>query len=263
MKMKLFLIIFIIVGLCFSLFQIFTNDPSADISEREAREVATNLYGGKVIDYKEQNGNHQMTLENNTGTYYLVVDGKNKTVDDLKIIEQKTAPSSIEEAKVMIAEELNGQVVQIEEAAGNDRHLAMAMVEKGNKQYKVEFDLVGKKIVGTSEAPSTGEMNGGKGENTSGGNPEAIYEQKAKEIALQQAGGTVTNVEKVTTQKGVHYKVTIDGMKEVAHVYVQSDTGKVSSVSSIPKKQTDDDEHDDDDEDDDDDGQDEEIDDDD
>ncbi|MFS0690582.1 hypothetical protein AB1K89_15205 [Sporosarcina sp. 179-K 8C2 HS] len=192
MKVKLLLIGFIILGLLFSLFQIFS-DSSAEFTEKEAQDVAVKLYGGKVLDYAEQNGNYQMTLENDRGVYYLVVDGKTKKVNTIKLIEKKE-----------------------------------------------EIDLAGEKAVGTSEISGNGD-DGDGGKSIREGKLEAIYEQKAKEIALQQARGIITNVVKVTTQKGDHYKVTIDGMQEVAHVYVQSDTGKVSSVSSIPKKQTDDD----------------------
>ncbi|WP_252504926.1 hypothetical protein [Sporosarcina sp. Marseille-Q4943] len=203
MKVKLLLIGFIILGLLFSLFQIFS-DSSAEFTEKEAQDVAVKLYGGKVLDYAEQNGNYQMTLENDRGVYYLVVDGKTKKVNTIKLIEKKE-----------------------------------------------ELDLAGDKVVGTSEISGDGD-DGDGGMSIREEKREAIYEKKAKEIALQQARGIITNVVKVTTQKGDHYKVTIDSMQEVAHVYVQSDTGKVSSVSSIPKKQTDDEDDDDDDHDDDD-----------
>jgi uncharacterized membrane protein YkoI len=236
MKVKLFLIIFIILGLCFSLFQIFLNDSSAKISEKEAQDIATNLYGGKVLDYKEQNGNHQMTLENDRGIYNVVVDGNTKTVSNLKLIDPKEALLTVEEAKTMIMDEMQAEVIQIEKAVKDGQPLAKALVEKENKQYSVEFDLSEKKMIGSTEIPSSSESNG----NINRENTEAQDEQKAKEVALQQTHGTITNVEKVTTQKGNHYKVTIDNSNEVAHVYVQSDTGKVSSVSSIPKKQSDD-----------------------
>lgn len=197
MKVKLLLIGFIILGLLFSLFQIFS-DSSAEFTEIEAQDVAVKLYGGKVLDYAEHNGNYQMTLENDRGVYYLVVDGKTKKVNTIKLIEKKE-----------------------------------------------ELDLAGGNVVGgTADIPGNGD-DGDSRKNVSEEKREAIYEQKAIEIALQQAHGIITNVVKVTTQKGDHYKVTIDGMKEVAHVYVQSDTGKVSSVSSIPKKQAHDDDDDD------------------
>ncbi|MCM3710699.1 hypothetical protein [Sporosarcina luteola] len=197
MKVKLLLIGFIILGLLFSLFQIF-GDSSAEFTEQEAQDIAIKLYGGTVLDYAEQNGEYEITLENDRGIYYLVVDGKNKKVNTIKLIEKKD-----------------------------------------------ELDSAGGKVVsGTIDIPENEDHVDSK-INRSEEKLEAIYEKKAIEIALKQAHGIITNVVKVTTQKGDHYKVTIDSVKEVAHVYVQSDTGKVSSVSSIPKKQRydDDDDH--------------------
>lgn len=189
MKVKLLLIGFIILGLLFSLFQI-VDDSSAEFTEKEAQDAAIKLYGGKVLDYAEQNGNYEMTLENDRGVYYLVVDGKTKKVNTIKLIEKKG-----------------------------------------------ELELAGEKVVDMNETPGNKDGKGDSGGNGSAKNLEAIYEEKAKEIALQQAHGIITNIVKVVTQKGDHYKVTIDSTKEIAHVYVQSDTGKVTSVSSIPKRQ--------------------------
>ncbi|MCM3744597.1 PepSY domain-containing protein [Sporosarcina luteola] len=198
MKVKLLLIGFIILGLLFSLFQIFS-DSSAEFTEQEAQDIAIKLYGGKVLDYAKQNGDYEITLENDRGVYFLVVDGKNKKVNTIKLLEKKD-----------------------------------------------ELDSAGGKVVSdTIDIPGIKDPVDGR-ININEEKLEAIYEKKAIEIALKQAHGIITNVEKVTTQKGDHYKVTIDSVKEVAHVYVQSDTGKVSSVSSIPKKQRyDDDDHDD------------------
>ncbi|WP_316572247.1 hypothetical protein [Neobacillus sp. YIM B06451] len=245
MKVKLFLIGFIIFGLLFSSFQLFINDQSTELSKRSAQDIAVNLYGGKVIDTKENNGNYEMTLENNKGIYYLVVDGKTKKVKNIKLIEKKESNLTIKEAKVKIEGEMKGKVKQIEKVVKDGKAIANAIVEKENKKYRVEFDMSGKKVVATSEIP---ENIGDGGQYQNEENSEAIYEQRAKEIALQQGPGTVTNIAKVMMKNGEHYKVTIDSVNEVAHVYVHSDTGRVSSVSSIPKKQTFDEDDDEDDE---------------
>ena len=248
MKKKLFLIGFILLGLFFSLFQIFGKDAPAEISEKEVLDLATKLYGGKVLSYEEKNSSYEMTLENNSGVYFLVVDPKTEKVSNIKLLEKKDTLLTLEEATQMIEQKMDGEVKQIEQENKDRKNLAKPVVWKDNTQYSVVFDLAENKVLDTREMTRNGEP-GGAGNVDA----EAVYEQRAKEIALKQASGTVTNVTKVTNQKGVHYKVTIDNPQEVAHVYVQSETGKVSSVSSIPKKETDDQDDDDDDDDQDDD----------
>lgn len=245
MKNKLFLIGFILLGLFFSLFQIFSKDAPAEISEKEVLDLATKLYGGKVLSYEEKNSSYEIELENNSGVYYLVVDAKTEKVSNIKLLEKKDALLTLEEATQKIEKELNGEVKHIEQENKDGKQLAKAVLWKDDAQYSVAFDLAEKEVLDTREIIHNGES--GEAGNV---DAEAVYEQRAKEIALQQASGTVTNVTKVTTQKGVHYKITIDNPEEVAHVYVQSETGKVSSVSSIPKKDTDDQDDDDDDDDD-------------
>ncbi|WP_053368562.1 PepSY domain-containing protein [Bacillus sp. FJAT-27245] len=245
MKVKLFLLGFILFGLSFSVFQLFINNESTELSERSALDIAVNLYGGKVIEAKEKNGNYEMTLENDKGIYYLIVDGKTMKVKKIKLVELKQSLLSIEEAKIKIEAEMKGKVKQIERVAKNGQMLARAIVEKEERQFRVDFDLSGKKAVAISPIPDS---NGDGGKYLNEKSPEEIYEKRAKEIALQQAPGIVTNIAKIMTKNGGHYKVTIDRLNEVAHIYVHSGTGKVSSVSSIPKKQKLDEEDDSDDE---------------
>ncbi|HEY4552000.1 MAG TPA: PepSY domain-containing protein [Bacillaceae bacterium] len=255
MRVKLLLIGFITLGLLFALFQFFIHDSSAAISEKEARKLAAELYGGKVLASEKENGNFQMTLENSKGVYRLVMDGKTEKILDIKTIEIKEGLLTVEEAKAKIEAELKGKVKHIEKVAKQGEELARAIVEKGNKRYSVEFDLAEIRVLASTELPGDpgiggGGKDAGGEEKISGENSAGISEQKAKEIALQQAGGTVTHIERTTTQKGDHYKVTIDSQTEVVHVYVQAATGNVSSVSTTTKAQPDDDGDDDDDDDD-------------
>ncbi|MFT9846819.1 PepSY domain-containing protein [Aneurinibacillus sp. REN35] len=69
-----------------------------------------------------------------------------------------------------------------------------------------------------------------------------LTKQEAKAIALKQLDGQITNISTVSTEKGLHYIVTVNGKKETANVYVQSNSGIVTST--VWKKH--DDENDDD-----------------
>ena len=113
-----------------------------------------------------------------------------------------------------------------------------ATVEKDNKHYRVEYDLKEKTIVSNTEIMS------------SESKPLNISEQKAKDIALQQIHGKITDLSIVNNQNGKHYKVTVDDYSEGAYVYVQANTGKVSSISWYAEQpnDADDDSMDDDDE---------------
>ncbi|MCP3740697.1 PepSY domain-containing protein [Rossellomorea sp. BNER] len=226
MKLKVGLIMFIILGLSFTLFQVFIKDNPTMISKKEAEAIATNLYGGKVLKAKanQENSNYQVSLENEKGIYHLNVDSKTKKISNVRLVERKETLITIEEAKKNMEKELNGQVNQIKQVNKEGQSFVEATVVKNGKNYRVEYDLKEKAIVSNKEIKSPLETS------------PSISEQKAKEIALQQMNGQVTNVSIVTGKNGENYKVTVDDHPKGAHVYVQANTGEVSSISSYSKE---------------------------
>ncbi|XEC96321.1 PepSY domain-containing protein [Paenibacillus tarimensis] len=205
MKLKAALFTFIVLGLSFTIFQVFIRDHPLMITQQEAKDIATELYGGKVLHITpdSKNSHYQIEIENDKGIYQLFVDGKTNKISDVKLIERKE-PLPIDKG------------VNTEPAA-----------------------------------PSNGQ-------GTESAAPTPISRQQAKEIALQQIDGKITNISMVTTQRGHHYKVTVDGPSENAHVYVHAITGKVAPISWYSNDDNDgndddDDGNDDDDDDDDDD----------
>lgn len=221
MKVKVGLIVFIILGLSYTLFLVFIKDNPTIISQKEAGAIATNLYGGKVLNAKVDQGNnkYQLMLENEKGIYQLSVDSKTKKISNIELVEKKEALLTIEEAQNHIEKELSGQVNQIKQINKEGKPFVEAIVEKNSKHYSIEYDLKKKSIVSNTEI------------NSSVKTSPYISEQKAKEIALEQINGQITNLSTVTTQNGKHYKVTVDDQAEGAHVYVQANTGKVASIS--------------------------------
>ncbi|KAA9030661.1 PepSY domain-containing protein [Niallia endozanthoxylica] len=221
MKLKICLIAFIILGLSYSLFLIFIKDNPKTISQKEAEAIVTNFYGGKVINTKleKENSDYQLMFENKKGVYKVSVDSETKKISNIRLIEKKEALITIEEAQKNIEKELNGQVGQMREIKKEGQPFVEATIEKDNKHYRIEYDLKEKTIVSNQEMVS------------SVSNPSNISEQKAKDIALQQIKGEITDLSIVNTQNGKHYKVTVDDYSEGAHVYVQANTGNVSSIS--------------------------------
>ncbi|KAB7704444.1 hypothetical protein F9802_17265 [Bacillus aerolatus] len=271
MKVKVLLIVFIIFGLSFTLFQIFKKEHPVNISQKEAEAIAVKLYGGKVLNttVNKENNNYQISIDNHKGIYNMYVDGNTKKVSNVRLIKRKESLLTIDEAKKNIEKELNGRIDQIKQVNKKEGAFAEATVKKDDKHYSVEYDLKKKKIVANTEKKmaSNTQMKDhlSKGiEQKSNTNTSLISKQQARNIALQQINGKVTNLSEVITQNGKHYKVTVDGPSEGAHVYVQANTGKVSSISwyakaqpkpqpkpqSDPKPSGDDDVEDDDDEDD-------------
>ena len=158
-------------------------------------------------------------LENEKGIYQLSVDSKTKKISNIGLVEKKEALLTREEAKRHIEKELGGQVNQIKQINKGGEPFVEAIVEKNSKHYRIEYDLKEKNIVSNTEM------------NSSVKTSPYISEQEAKEIALEQINGQITNLSTVTTQNGKHYKVTVDDQAEGAHVYVQANTGKVASIS--------------------------------
>lgn len=260
MKVKAVLISFIVLGLSFTLFQVFIKDNPTMISQKEAEAIVTKLYGGKILNTTadKENNNYQISIENDKGIYNLFVNRETKKINDVRLIERKETLLTVEEAKNNIENELNGQVNQIKQVNKKEQPFVEATVEKDNKHYSIEYDLKKKMIVSNKEmkvASNTQNVDrsSNRREHESSINTSLISEQKAKDIALQQINGQITNVSKATTQKGEHYKVTVDGQSDGAHVYVQANTGKVSSISWYSKEQPSKDDNDDDDDDNDDD----------
>ena len=217
MKVKAALILFIILGLSFSVFQMFFNENPKMISAKEAEAVATELYGGKVLNTKVNETYYQISLENDKGIYELYVDGDTEKIKNIKLIERKETFLTVDEAKNNIEQEVNGKVTQIKQVNKDGQMFVEATVEKENKLYTIQYDLENKRIVSNQLVKNQEEV-------------VLISKQKAKEIALQQLPGKVTDFSNVTTEKGPHYVVTVDGKKEDAHVYVQSNTGIVTST---------------------------------
>ncbi|WP_338448612.1 PepSY domain-containing protein [Niallia oryzisoli] len=227
MKLKICLITFIILGLSYSLFLIFIKDNPTTISQKEAESIVTNFYGGKVLKAKleQEKRNYQLIFENDKGVYKVSVDSETKKISNIRLIEKKEALITIEDAKKNIEKELSGQVSQLKEIKKEGQPFVEATIVKDNEHYLIEYDLKEKTIVSNKEISS------------SVSNPPNISEQEAKDIALQQIKGEITNLSIVNTQNGRHYKVTVDDYSEGAHVYVQANTGKVSSISWYSEQQ--------------------------
>ena len=234
MKLKAALVVFIIVGLSFTLYQLLFTEHSKAISAKEAEAMATDLYGGKVLNTKADETSYQISLENDKGIYELSVDGATEKVIDVKLIERKEILITVDEAKNKLEKELIGKVTQVKQVNKDGKPFVEATVEKKNKQYKIVYDLENKHIVSNQEVKNQVDVT-------------PISKQEAKEIALKQLSGKVTDLSTVTTEKGPHYKVTVDGKKEDAHVYVQSNTGIVTSTywTQLDKKDNDDNRDDD------------------
>lgn len=225
--------LFIILGLSFTLIQlIFNEDPKA-ISAKEAEAMATELYSGKVLESKVEAPNYLISLENDKGIYELYIDRKTEKIKNVKLIERKESLLTIDEAKRNIEQELKGKVIDIKEVKQNEQLFAEAKIVKDNKQYKVDYDLVNKKLISSQLLKDQEEIM-------------LISKQKAKEIAIKQLPGKVTALTTVTTEKGPHYVVTVDGNKEDAQVYVQSNTGIVTSTYWTQLDDDEDDDRDDD-----------------
>ncbi|OCA86078.1 hypothetical protein A8F94_14660 [Bacillus sp. FJAT-27225] len=221
MKLKVCLIAFIILGLSYSLFFIFIKDNPTTISQKEAEEIVSNFYGGKVVKAKQdqESGNYQLMFENKKGVYKVSVDSETKKISNIRLVEKKEELVTLDEAKKNIEKQLGTQVNQMKEMKKEGQSFVEATVEKDNKHYRIEYDLKEKTIVSNTEI---------KGNESK---PLNISEQKAKDIALQQIHGKVTDLSLVNNQNGKHYKVTVDDYSEGAYVYVQANTGKVSSIS--------------------------------
>ncbi|MEH6946880.1 PepSY domain-containing protein [Bacillus sp. JJ634] len=234
MKVKIVLIVFIVLGLSFTLFQVFIKDSPKMISQQDAEQIATKLYGGKVLNttVDAEKDNYQISLENDQGIYNLCVNGQTEKVSNVRLVEKKEIALTVDEAKKNIENELNGRVQEIKQMDKEGRPFVEAIVEKDQKYYQIEYDLNEKKIVANHEVKGQVET-------------PVISKQEAKDIALKQFKGEVTKISTVETSTGAHYKVTIDGQTADANVYVQGHTGVVSSIS-VNSKQDDDDEADDD-----------------
>ncbi|WP_338470890.1 PepSY domain-containing protein [Niallia sp. XMNu-256] len=221
MKLKVGLIAFIIAGLSYSFYLVFIKDYPPTISEKEAEAIVTNLYGGEVLDTKvdPSNSTYQLKLDHEKGIYRVSVHRKTKKISNIQLIEKKEALLSMEEAQKNIEKELSGKVTQINQIDKEGNPLIEATVEKNNKHYRIEYDLLQNIIVSNTEVKSSVKP------------PLSISEEQAKEIALEQIKGQITNLSIVTNQNGKHYKVTVDDQAEGAHVYVQANTGNVSSIS--------------------------------
>ncbi|RID88239.1 hypothetical protein D1953_04580 [Peribacillus asahii] len=234
-KVKIVLIVFIVLGLSFTLFQVFIKDSPKMISQQDAEQIATKLYGGKVLNttVDAEKDNYQISLENDQGIYDLYVNGQTEKVSNVRLVEKKEIALTVDEAKKNIENELNGRVQEIKQMDKEGRPFVEAIVEKNQKYYQVEYDLNEKKIIANHEVKEQVET-------------PVISKQEAKEIALKQYKGEVTKISTVETATGTHYKVTIDGQKADANVYVQGHTGVVSSISVNSKQDDDEDEADDD-----------------
>ncbi|ASN06889.1 hypothetical protein [Virgibacillus necropolis] len=231
MKVKLFLLTSIMIGLFFVFYQVLVKDISATVSQKEAEATASRLYNGDVLKSEtvKENNNYTISVKNDRGIYRLMVDGQTKEVSNVKLVEKNDSLLKLEEAKDVITHEINGKVTSIKKSSEKAPTHAEALVEKNQKKFHVIYDLKKQVIV------SSAEIKVDKEETKQQKNE--ISKQRAKEIALSQINGKLTNMKKLDSKHGILYKVTVENNSEGAHVYVQESTGEVSSVSWFLKNQ--------------------------
>jgi uncharacterized membrane protein YkoI len=238
LKVKLGLLAVIFFGLFFMLYQVLVKDASVIVSQQEAAAIASKLYDGEILESKMNKKKNQyvITVENDKGIYRLSVDGQTKKVSDVELIHKKNALLTAEEAKERISSEFNGNVTTIKTSGEKQPLFAEALVEKEQKEFRVVYDLKKRKIVSavelktkeTASQPVSPKKNNNQQKNVTS-------EQRAKEIALSQLNGKVSNVVKMDSRNGTLYKVTVENEVEGAHVYVQESTGEISSLSWFSK----------------------------
>ncbi|MBT2218284.1 hypothetical protein KK120_20990 [Virgibacillus dakarensis] len=252
MKIKLFLLIVILLGMFFILYQVLLKDKSAAVSQQEAEELALDLYSGEIIKTEmDKNKNHYIiTIENEKGIYRLTVSGVEEKVSNVKRIKKKQSILTQEEAKGKIEQEFNGKVLEINPSKKKKAH-AEALVKKGQKKYRITFDLKKRELVSTIEL----KKNKDDLQSNPANKDTTTTEKQIKAIALKKmdGNGNVSDITKMNSKNGVVYKVTIENKSEDVHVYIQEATKKVTSVSRFTKElETDDDDDIDDDTEDDD-----------
>lgn len=240
MKWKMTLVVLIIASLAFLLYQQLFNDQTHSISAEKAETIAVELYGGKVLHTVARDADYQIELENEKGRYMLFIDAHTERVYNVQLIEKKETVMTAERAKRNIEQDLDGNVLHAKEFKRNGKPFMKAIVEKGSNLYSVEYDLLEQQITAKSETKNHAEA-------------APVTMEEAEQIALKRFKGSVAGVSKATTEKGPHYIVTIEGDKESASIYVQSNTGLVTSTFWKKLDDDDDDLDDQDDPDDDDD----------
>ncbi|OMP68372.1 PepSY domain-containing protein [Domibacillus epiphyticus] len=229
MKIKIFLIAVIVIGLGFVLYEGLFNNRPAIISQKQAEKIVTDMYGGNIVSVKwdQPKYDYYMVIKNEKGTYSLSVDGKTKKINNVKMMEKEEALLTLEEAKEKIIAESNGRVTEIKAMREQGKQYAEAIVSKEEKQFRVIYDLINEKTVSSKEIKDSPAE---KAENV-------ISEQRAREIALKTVNGSVTNVSKINSKTGPLYKVTVENSKDGAHVYIQETTAKLSSIYWFKKVQ--------------------------
>lgn len=235
---KLILFLFILIGAVFITFSLFTSTSKATLSENEAKKIVQSQYGGTVKSIKNDNKDgtilYKVVIDTKKGVYEVTIDSKTEKIGNIKLVSNhiEKRNHTIEEAKTAIEKSTRGTVTLINKSEQDGTPVAIANVKVQSENKKVVYNLEDKKVTSITSVPDSSNST-----NTGVTTKPLIPQNEAVAIAQKQVNGKVMNVQLINTKTGQQYKVTIENSKEGAHVYVQANSGEISSFSWYEKDQ--------------------------
>lgn len=227
-KKKLIIVssfVLIIALVTFGYFVYFT-DNSNSMSEEDAKDFVRTNYGGTISSISQKEGESGVTFyiefENDTGVYNIELNKKTSKVVSLsrQSVKDNTQAASLiqeEEAKKLIQDQINGDLLTIEETSQDSTPYYSFIIKADAKDTAYLLNRQSGEITEDSAAGST----------------EYISKEKAEELALQEISGDITEIDlEEDDDFGLVYELEIEtaSNKEVK-MYINAYTGAIESIN--------------------------------
>ncbi len=228
-KKKLIIIISIfvlIIALVTFGYFVYFADNSNSMSEEDAKDFVRTNYGGTISSISQKDGESGVTFyiefENDTGVYNIELNKKTSKVVSLsrQSVKDNTQAASLiqeEEAKKLIQDQINGDLLTIEETSQDSTPYYSFIIKADAKDTAYLLNR------------QSGEIT----EDSASGSTEYISKEKAEELALQEISGDITEIDlEEDDDFGLVYELEIEtaSNKEVK-MYINAYTGEIESIN--------------------------------
>ncbi|MBP3038654.1 PepSY domain-containing protein [Bacillaceae bacterium Marseille-Q3522] len=232
-KKPLFLLLIGLIGgmvLLAGMLQMLPLLSSANaLTEAEVKDIVAKRYKGKISTIQMEKDNYVMQVEQELGTYEIVIDKNSGGVVSLtrvkatenQIAQDKAAENIINEAEVreIIQQNGSGEIQSIRQVTENEKNMYRVNVKENENITTLLVDAHSGNIISSTPEQTV--------------QPAVrIGEQEAEEIALAEINGTVDNIELETINENLYYLVEINTVDdEEVEVAIHAITGEIESLS--------------------------------
>ncbi len=223
MKRNVFIILgvaFFVVGIIISAQHILASQNDRPLAENEIKEFITSKYSGEIKEITARKDLFEAILERDTGTYKIVINAHERSIEELEVLEVKEKQIEQEKAKEIVLNDVGGEVEDVHFVKSEDPPVYKIKVNTNTGVMVVTVDAKSGEILDhTEEKPDEPKEQ----EKT------LISEEEAKQKARSVVTGEIDDVDLITINGIPTYEIEIEiNDEEDVSVLVDGFTGETT-----------------------------------